>query len=278
MRCAWKELISILPPNLRPEIQQWQNTDLRELRLRLDQPPELVFAGTSRWLTQITTRDDLRQCVNNASRYSPWNAATAAQGYLTASGGHRLGLCGEVVAKNSTMTGFREITSLCIRIARDIPDIAAKAAGLPGSILILGAPGWGKTTFLRDLIRQVSEKGSHVAVVDERGELFPERSGFPRGRSTDVLTGCSKAQGIETLLRTMGPDVIAVDEITAAEDSQALLRAAFCGVRLLATAHAGDIRDLTRRNVYKQLLDARIFSTAIVLNQNQAYTTERMDL
>ena len=278
MRCAWKEFLSILPPGLRPEIDKHGKTGLRELRLRLERPPELVLSSGSRWLTTPVRRDDLLQCINNASRYSPWNAATAAQGYLTAPGGHRIGICGEAVMKDGIMTGFREITSLCIRVAKDIVGIASKAASLSGSILILGAPGWGKTTLLRDLIRQLSDKGTHVSVVDERGELFPEQGGFLRGRSTDVMTGCRKSHGIDTVLRTMGPEAIAVDEITAPEDCQALLRAAYCGVRLLATAHAVEVRDLFRRTVYKPLLDAKIFSTALVLRSDNSYTLERMDL
>ncbi len=278
MRCAWTELLSILPPKLRSQIHHYGRTDLQELRLRLDSPAELVLPGGSRWLSDIISQDDLRQCINNASRYSPWNAATAAQGYLTAPGGHRLGICGDAVIKDGRMTGYREITSLCIRVARDIPGIGAKAANFPGSILILGAPGWGKTTLLRDLIRQLSDKGSHIAVVDERGEVFPEKSDFPRGRCTDVLTGCSKAQGIEAVLRAMGPDCIALDEITAQEDCQALLRASFCGVRLLATAHAGLVSDLGRSSVYKPLLDARTFTTALVLSPDKSYKAERMNL
>lgn len=278
MRCAWKELLSILPPGLRSEVDRQGRADLRELRLRLNAPPELVLAGGSRWLNAPTTREELRQCVNSASRYSPWNAVTAAHGYLTAPGGHRLGICGEAVIKDGRMTGLREITSICIRVARDIPGIAARAAALQGSILILGAPGWGKTTLLRDLIRQISDRGLHTVVVDERGELFPESGCFPRGACTDVLTGCPKSYGIETLLRTMGPDCLALDEITAEADCQALLRAAFCGVRLLATAHAGSLADFRQRNVYRPLVDARVFTAALVLNRDKSYKLERMDL
>ena len=278
MRCAWNELLSILPPNLRREVDNQGRADLRELRLRVDAPPELVLAGGNRWLGCPVTREDLRQCVNNASRYSPWNAATLSQGYLTAPGGHRLGICGQAVMKDGQMTGVREITSICIRVARDIPGIAAKAVAIRGSLLILGAPGWGKTTLLRDLIRQLSDRGEHVAVADQRCELFPEGGCFPRGRCTDVLGGCPKPDALEALLRTMGPDCVAVDEITAPEDCDALVRAAFCGVRLLATAHAGSLADFRTRNVYKPLAEARVFSTALVLSRDKSYTLERMDL
>ncbi len=108
--------------------------------------------------------------------------------------------------------------------------------------MILGPPGAGKTTLLRDLIRQISDgKGEAVAVADQRGELFPalyQGYQFQTGSRTDVLTGASKAEGMELLLRSMGPKWIAVDEITALEDCAAMEQCSYCGVRFLATAHA----------------------------------------
>ena len=194
---------------------------------------------------------------------------------VTAPGGHRIGLCGEVVCKDGIVTGIREISSLCIRVARDFPGIAKRAADAPGSILILGAPGWGKTTLLRDLIRQIGEKQC-VSVVDERGELFPE--GLERGKKTDVLTGCPKSPGIDMVLRTMGPDCIAVDEITAEADARALLRAVNCGVRLLATAHGTSAADLRRRSVYRPLAESGVFQTLLILRQDKSFRAERAAL
>ena len=210
-----------------------------------------------------------------ASRYSPWAAATVSQGYITAPGGHRIGLCGETACQNGRVQSIREIQSLNIRVARDFPGIGKKAAENPGSILILGSPGWGKTTLLRDIARQLAERET-VAVVDERGELFPQ--GFARGKRMDVLTGCSKAAGIDMVLRTMGPACIAVDEITAAEDTQSLLRAVGCGVRLLATAHAASVKDLHSRPIYRPLLDCGIFQTILVMRTDKSFYTERTSL
>lgn len=275
MMCAWKELLSILPPRLRREVDSLGKEPVQELRLRCGAPAELVLAGKSLWLAETATRDDLNFVINTASRYSPWAASTAAQGYITAPGGHRIGLCGEAVCRNGAVEGIREIHSLCIRVARDFPGIGKAATGLKGSILILGAPGWGKTTLLRDLARQLSEKEA-VSVVDERGELFPE--GFLRGKRMDVLTGCPKPPGIDMVLRTMGPSCIAVDEITAEGDCQALMQAANCGVRLLATAHAGSARDFRCRRVYRPLAEEGIFETLLILDRDKAYKVERMTL
>lgn len=273
MMCAWKELLAVLPTRMRREVDYLGKETMGELRLRINAPPELVFGTESKWLSESVTREELNFVVNTASRYSPWAAATVAQGYLTAPGGHRIGLCGEAVCQNGKMEGIREVHSLCIRIARDFPGIADAAANVKGSILILGAPGWGKTTLLRDLVRKRSQTQC-VSVVDERGELFP--NGFSRGRKMDVLTGCPKVEGIETVLRTMGPDCIAVDEITAEDDCQALIRAANCGVSLIATAHAASLPDVRKRIVYRPLVEQGIFETVLVLRRDKSYRVERM--
>lgn len=278
MRCAWNELLGVLPLWLRPQVDRYCKERGQEIRLRLGLPPEFVGSDGRHWLEREVTQDDLNQCINNASRYSPWNAVTAARGYLTAPGGHRIGICGDVVIRDGNMVGIREPTSLCIRIARDFPGIGAAVDPERESMLILGAPGWGKTTLLRDLIRRISERGEHIAVVDERGEIFPSGGHFPTGRCTDIMTGCSKNDGLDAVLRTMGPDWVAVDEITAKEDCEALIRAANCGVRLLATAHAGSICDFQERKVYRPLLDQRIFRKALVLRADKSWKWERMML
>lgn len=272
MRCAWGSLLGILPMWLRQDVDRLGKDTLQELRLRTGAPPELVLSGGIHRLSKNISKEDLHFCVNTASRYSPWTAATAAQGYITAPGGHRIGLCGEAACKDGIVTAIREIHSINIRVARDFPGIG-KSAQIFGSGLILGAPGWGKTTLLRDIARNLAETET-VAVVDERGELFPE--GFRRGLRMDVLTGCPKAVGIDMVLRAMGPACIAVDEITAAADTEALLQAVGCGVRLLATAHASGIKDLRSRPVYKPLLDYGIFQTILVLHPDKSFYTERM--
>lgn len=218
-------------------------------------------------------QEDLDYTINASSRYSPWAAASASQGYITVIGGHRIGICGEVIVKQGAVSGFRKISSVCIRVARDFSGIAAGLERINGSILILGPPGWGKTTLLRDLIRQL-EITEKICVVDEREELFP--FGMDRGKRLDVLSGCSKAEAIPMLVRTMGASCIAVDEITDLQDSIALLRASNCGVRLLATAHGMSVSDFLDRSVYRPLFEHRVFDVIIVLQKNRSYTMERM--
>ena len=276
MTCPWKELLAILPPWLSQEVDKHKHNTLQELRLRLGQPPQLICKGNTLWLERKVSTADLNFCINTASRYSPWSAQSAAQGYITAPGGHRIGLCGDAVVQNGNMTGIRTIRSLCIRIARDFPGIADKYGSCIGSILIIGPPGSGKTTLLRDLIRQIAGNQT-VAVVDERKELFPDDC-FACEKAVDVLSGCPKAFGIELLLRTMGPETIAVDEITAPGDCDALLRCGWCGVRLIATAHAASAMDLRSRELYRPLLANKLFDYILVLHRDKTIHQERMNL
>jgi len=272
MMCNWDALLEILPPRIRRDVDALGRYTLQELRLRMGAQPELVLKGKSRWLEIRCSKEDIAFCIQSASRYSPWTSASIKKGYLTAPGGHRIGLCGLALYQNGAMTGLREITSICIRVARDFPGIA-RAAPANGSVLILGAPGWGKTTLLRDLIRERA-RDKTVGVVDERGELFPE--GFDSGKKTDILRGCRKPEGLELMLRTMSPACIAVDEITAVEDCNGLIRAAGCGVSLLATAHAASLEEFYSRNIYRPLAEKGIFQWILLMHPDKHFTTERM--
>lgn len=272
MRCAWRELLSLIPQDLRGEVDRLGKDTLQELRLRIGKPAELITAQGVCYLPGSVTEADIRFTVNVASRYSPWATETAAKGYITAPGGHRIGVCGNVTVDRGTVTGMQSITSLNIRVARDIDNVVDRL--MPrGNTLILGPPGSGKTTLLRSLARIVAQRET-VAVVDERGELFPDH--FEQGRRMDVLSGCAKGQGIDMVLRSMGPQWIAVDEITAQEDCDALKKALWCGVKLIATAHASTAEDLHRRSVYKPLAEWGIFDTLVVMRPDKTWYTERM--
>lgn len=281
MRCAWDAFTGILPQWMRYEVDKLSSSSLQELRLRLHKPPELITVNNRYYLSRSVTEEDLQFCINTASRYSPWAAQTVKQGYITAPGGHRIGLCGQASVSQGRMVGIRVPNSLCLRVARDFPGIAGAAKTLKGSVLIVGRPGSGKTTLLRDLIRLRSEFGQgSVGVVDEKGEIFPVSNHmlcFETGKHTDVISGCTKSQGMDMILRNMGPTTIAVDEITAEEDSQALANAAWCGVDLLATAHARDKKELYSRQVYKPIIENKIFSHLLVLRQDKSWYTERLE-
>ncbi len=280
MRCAWQSYLKLLPQWLCIQVDELGKDTLQELRLRIGQPPALVLSNKTIYLKRDICSEDLRHVINAATQYSPWTAQTIANGYISTHGGHRIGVCGECVMQDGSMTGIRNPTSLCLRVARDFEGIAKGTENIYGNILIIGAPGSGKTTLLRDLIRQrANSKQGSIAVVDERGEIFPyagDVSYFAISGSIDVLTFCSKPLGIDMLLRTMSPSCIAVDEITLQADCDALYRAGWAGTSLIATAHAASRTELFNRPVYRPIVESRLFDTLLVMQQDKSWKVERM--
>ena len=266
----------ILPPVYRAALRNIHWEAVQEMRLRAGQPVFLKTAAGEQPLYTCgpATRADLEWILSAATGQSAYSAQEAVRdGYFTLPGGHRLGICGALVRRADGTVGLKNLTSLNLRLAHDVRiDTGGLRHALRDSLLIAGPPGSGKTTLLRACIRALSRDGACVGVVDERGELGQ----FDLGEHVDVLGGCEKQYGLERLLRTMGPDWLAVDEISAEGDIYALEKAAYCGVRLLATAHAAGADDLRRRRLYRLLLDMGVFRTALVLHADQTFSEERL--
>ena len=256
--------------------------ELEELRLRRGFPMTALFPeGEVEADGLPISEDDLRQVVENATQASAHTALDRVrQGFVTLRGGHRVGLCGSVVKRDGQIVTLRDISSLSIRVARSVTGQAVELLprlverGVFLSTLILAPPGAGKTTLLRDLVRSLSDGDAgpplRVGVADERGEIAALCQGEPQlyvGRHTDVIDGCSKAEGLSILIRGMNPQVAAVDEITDPADVQAITEAAGCGAALIATAHGAGREDLTRRPVYRALLESGIFRRLAVIER-----------
>lgn len=278
MICQWQELLNLLPIRLRGPVDKLGREEMEELRLRLHKKPQIITKGGIKHIDCSIAPDDLIFCLNAATKYSPWTSASITQGFVTAAGGHRIGICGECVYDKGVLRNISPITSVCIRVARDFPGVSKDCHLIHDSILIIGAPGSGKTTFLRDLIRNISDKTfQSITVLDQRRELFPCGSGvftFERGNHTDVLSGCEKRQALDMAIRTMSPGTVAVDEITSEEDCTCLVRAAWCGVRLIATAHAENKQELLNRRIYAYLLENKIFQYLINLHRDKTWHGE----
>ena len=292
---GYLQAVEVLPGVLR-KLAVDAETELRceaeEIRLRVGQPVSIVLpCGERRVGNEVVTPGHLEQVLQIASRASVHSVLEQLkEGFLTVSGGHRIGLCGTVMVDGERVKGFRELSSASIRIARQFPGIAHPVMpslmenGFLQSTLIAAPPGGGKTSFLRDLIRCISEgEGGNplrVGVTDERGELGAMYRGnpvFDLGPRTDVLYGCPKDQGMMMLLRGMNPQVLAVDEVTAPKDVGAITTAAGCGVVLLASVHANGAEDLKRRPLYRMLLEEHVFTRLVTIQgrgRDRVYTTE----
>ena len=290
----FEQAAAVLPPELRQQalaLPAQERERAEELRLRCGWPMAAVFPeGEVSLGGRKIVPQDLELLLEIASRASVHAVlAQLREGYLTIEGGHRLGLCGTAVLENGQMRNLRSLSSVSIRIARQRPGAALPLlsglmeGGRLGSTLIAAPPGMGKTTLLRDLVRCISDGDGtpplRVGLADERGEVAALYGGVPQlrvGRRTDVIEGCPKAQGAMLLLRAMNPQVLAMDEITAPEDVAALLTAAGCGAVLLATAH-GEGDELTRRPLYRTMLEERIFQRVVSIQrteQGRSYTVD----
>lgn len=277
-----RPLLQVLPPQFENWLGALDAERLEEVRLRVGQLPGAVIDGKERPVCGNTvTAGELEQLLLCAAEHSCYAVEQSMRsGYLTLPGGHRLGFCGSTVMQADAVQCIKELSSVCIRVARNVYCAPAQLLRqAQQSILIVGPPGSGKTTLLRDCVRMLSESGQRVGVVDERGEIaavFRGRAQLDVGRYTDILSGCSKSIGMMMLLRTMNPQWIAVDEITAAGDIEAMEQGSYCGVRFLATAHAYDLQQLQQRPLYQRLCRLRIFQSVLLLNSQREIKWERM--
>lgn len=228
------------------------------------------------------TAEDLRQMSTLMSQYSLYAyEEEVRQGFLTVEGGHRIGVCGQVTEKAGAIGRIYPILYLNIRIARERKECGKTVYEQlwendePENTLVLSAPGTGKTTLLRDLIRLFSNgdevhSGKRIGLVDERSEIAGCLHGIPQndvGIRTDVLDGCPKVEGMMLLVRSMAPEILAVDEIGGVEDFSAMQYALRCGCCLLATVHAGSLEELFQKPGWDKCGDEQLFGRYVVISK-----------
>lgn len=267
-------------------------SSLQEIRMRVNRPLLLRYGGREYGLGADGRIKDAREgitvsrelleetlsCITGYSLYA--FDEELRQGFLTVPGGHRVGVAGRTVAEGGRIQCIRNISFLNIRLAHQKPGCADAVLpylvedGRLCNTLIVSPPGCGKTTLLRDLIRQISDgsgslEGRTVGVVDERSELAGSYLGVPQndiGMRTDVLDCCPRAEGIMLLLRSMTPQVIAVDELGGSSDAEAVVRAFYCGCRLIATMHGSSYGDVCGQPLLRPLAEAGVFERYLVLS------------
>lgn len=284
-----KQIIRVLSESVQKIIEQERMdfSELQEIRLRIGQPVTVLYQNEELILPTMYSekkrlgKQEMKETIEHISNYSLYAYEhELKQGFITIEGGHRVGMAGQVIMEGGKIKNMKYISSINIRVSHEVLDCANKIFPYITynkqmyHTLIISPPRCGKTTLLRDVIRQISDgnrwiKGCTVGVVDERSELGGCYLGVIQnnlGMRTDILDRCPKADGMIMLIRSMAPQVVAVDEIGAKEDVHAIEYAMHCGCKMLATAHGDSMEEICKKPIFEKLIREKRFERYVILS------------
>ena len=269
-----QSILRVLPREIANNLEQEK---IEEIRIRANKNIILKYIDREEVTEYIPSQRDLLSalqifCDNSIYSYQ----SQICNGFITLMGGHRVGITGNVAMRDGVVTNINYISSLNIRIAKEIlgasDEVITKVLenGKINNTLIMSPPGCGKTTVLRDLIRNISNLGYTISLIDERGEIAAMYKGIPQndvGLRTDVLDNVSKSLGMKMAIRTMAPQIISTDEIGTKDDVEAINYGICSGVKGIFTAHGNDIEELKLNNSLNKLYEEKIFNKIIFLEK-----------
>lgn len=292
------ELIKIFSRNIREILLRTTVNfeDVQEIRLRVQGPLMMIYKNEEYYISQsgklvnniqeacLISKNELKETMEYISNYSLYAfEEEIRQGFITIQGGHRIGIAGKTIIDSNDIKSIKYISFINVRLSHQVKGCADKVLpylyneGRVYHTLLISPPRCGKTTLLRDIIRQMSNGtkysgGKTMGVVDERSEIAACYMGIPQndlGVRTDVLDCCPKAKGMMMMIRTMSPEVVAVDEIGSREDLEAIEYIINCGCKIIATVHGQSIEDIKTKPVLRKLVQEHVFERYVLLNNEE---------
>lgn len=266
-----KSYLSFLPEDFKEKVT--------EIRLRVNKDISFSINQTQVTLKSVTnneiivSRQLLENCFTRLCNFSVYSHQDEINnGFVTLLGGHRVGICGTVVYADGKIKNIKDISSLNIRVSKEIIGFSKKFLKYSDKgILILGPPACGKTTLLRDLVRAKSQE-KRISLIDSRGEIAAVKNGVPQndiGRFCDVLNMAQKEDGIEIAIRSLNPQIIAFDEISTIEEVKKVEQGLYAGVNFFITMHLGQIDEIYKKSASKTLLKSGAIKYVILLSNDR---------
>ena len=290
-----EEAISFLPDrinyilnNIRTDIIE----NISEIRIRKDCPIVIKYDGKQFYLDEnsnllfksnghlpLVSEKEVEQSFVRLCEYSVYSHADDIKnGFITLKGGHRVGFSATAVREGEKIISVKKVSSLNIRIACEYIGCSKELFETMlhngfGNVLIAGEPSSGKTTFLRDLARNLSEQGLNVSVIDERQELFGDDTDFQKGHCLDLYSSYPKHLAVQCAIRTMNPDYVVTDEIGDERECKAIIDGINCGVDFAMSIHCKNIDELNSKEIFRRIDSAKKFDYIVFLKgKNDAGT------
>ena len=264
-------MLDFLPEKFKLKLNEFTDKNLYEIRVRVNKNVTIIYKGKILKLNLLATETDVEEIVLNACKLSIYSYENQIkQGFITADNGERIGLSGEFVFNGENIVSIRNFTSLCIRIPCEVSGVSNRFYNdiyNGGSVLVVSKTGVGKTTFIRDLCKNISNALNNVVLIDERNEIAGKNQNFSFdvGDNTDVLTYASKIYGFNQAIRTLNPTYIITDELMTKSDCDGVFVAVNSGISVIATVHSDSLDNLKNKGIVNDLIINNCFDYYLML-------------